>query len=197
MENQNKLYRSYRQKMIGGVAGGLSEYFDTDVVVIRLLFVLLFLFTGGGLLVYIILWIVIPRRPLDLPLQTADREQRPAATSRPALAGIILIFLGVLFLFDNLTPWYHIGQFWPMILVLAGIFVMFPDILKSNRLTLGSACCIFITIKCVYFLKGLIKILPTISKTGKTFRMNFKMNKAIANFQLNMAIYINIAHSSQ
>jgi len=51
--------------MLGGVAGGLGEYFNIDPTVIRLLFVLLALVTAGFpvLLVYFILWIVIPRNP--------------------------------------------------------------------------------------------------------------------------------------
>lgn len=59
MEN-HKLYRSVKQRMIGGVAGGLAEYFDIDPVIVRLVFVIVALAGGGGLLVYIILWIVLP-----------------------------------------------------------------------------------------------------------------------------------------
>ena len=59
MEN-HKLYRSVKQRMIGGVAGGLAEYFDIDTVIIRLVFVIVALAGGGGVLVYIILWIVLP-----------------------------------------------------------------------------------------------------------------------------------------
>ena len=59
MEN-HKLYRSVKQRMIGGVAGGLAEYFDIDAVIIRLVFVIVALAGGGGLLVYIVLWIVLP-----------------------------------------------------------------------------------------------------------------------------------------
>lgn len=59
MEN-HKLYRSEKQRVIGGVAGGLAEYFDIDPVIVRIVFVLVALAGGGGLLVYIILWIVLP-----------------------------------------------------------------------------------------------------------------------------------------
>jgi phage shock protein C len=60
-----KLYRSVSQKMLAGVCGGLAEYFDIDVSIVRLL-------TVGGALVtavlpmfffYIIAWIVIPQQP--------------------------------------------------------------------------------------------------------------------------------------
>lgn len=55
-----KLYRSRKQRMIAGVAGGLAEYFNVDVSIIRLLWVLAIFAVGGGLLAYIIAWIIIP-----------------------------------------------------------------------------------------------------------------------------------------
>jgi len=50
--------------MIAGVCGGLAEYFDLDVSIIRILFVVLTIFTAGfpGILVYIIMWIVVPEQ---------------------------------------------------------------------------------------------------------------------------------------
>jgi len=63
MEETKKLYRSNTQKVIGGVAGGLGEYFNIDPVIIRVLFVLLILAGGGGLLLYVIMWIFIPQNP--------------------------------------------------------------------------------------------------------------------------------------
>jgi phage shock protein C len=61
-----RLYRSNRDVMLGGVAGGLGEYFNLDPTIVRLLFVLLALVTAvfPMLLVYFILWIVMPRAPI-------------------------------------------------------------------------------------------------------------------------------------
>lgn len=59
---KRKLYRDPEQTVLAGVCGGLSVYFNTDPVVIRLIVVLLALFTSGaGILVYIILWIIVPK----------------------------------------------------------------------------------------------------------------------------------------
>jgi len=55
-----KLYRDMDNHVISGVCGGLGAYFDIDPVLLRVLFVLALIFTGVGLLVYIILWIVMP-----------------------------------------------------------------------------------------------------------------------------------------
>ena len=55
-----KLYRSETDRMLGGVCGGLAEHFGIDSTLIRLIFVLIIVYGGSGLILYIILWIVIP-----------------------------------------------------------------------------------------------------------------------------------------
>ena len=65
-ENQpKKLYRS-QDRMLAGVLAGFAEYIHADITLIRIVFVLLSIFSAGfpGLLVYIICWIVIPEKPL-------------------------------------------------------------------------------------------------------------------------------------
>ncbi|HZY35898.1 MAG TPA: PspC domain-containing protein [Mucilaginibacter sp.] len=57
-----KLYRDEYHKVIGGVCAGLGEYFDMDVTIVRLLFCFAFFVMGVGLIPYVILWIVLPRR---------------------------------------------------------------------------------------------------------------------------------------
>jgi phage shock protein C len=58
-----KLYRSVSQKMLGGLCGGLAEYFNLDVSLVRLLFVGIGLVTAvlPMTLFYIIAWIVVPQ----------------------------------------------------------------------------------------------------------------------------------------
>ncbi|MBN2101053.1 PspC domain-containing protein [Candidatus Dojkabacteria bacterium] len=61
MSKENKrIYRSESNRMIAGVCGGIGEYFDVDPTIVRIIWVLVVLFGGSGILVYIILWIVIP-----------------------------------------------------------------------------------------------------------------------------------------
>ncbi|HLF28051.1 MAG TPA: PspC domain-containing protein [Anaerolineae bacterium] len=57
---EKRLYRSRTDRMLGGVCGGLGRYFGVDPSLIRLVFVLLFVFGGSGFLLYLILWIVLP-----------------------------------------------------------------------------------------------------------------------------------------
>lgn len=57
---EKKLYRSETDRMIGGVCGGIAEYFSFDPTLVRLLFVIFVLWGGGGVLAYIICWAIIP-----------------------------------------------------------------------------------------------------------------------------------------
>mgnify|MGYP001351856674 FL=1 len=57
--NKKKLYRNNTDSKIAGICSGIGDYFEIDPVIIRLLFLLGF-FLGGGLIVYIIGWIIIP-----------------------------------------------------------------------------------------------------------------------------------------
>lgn len=63
-ETYKRLYRSRNDRMIAGVCGGIANYFDVDPTWIRLLFVLFFFLGGSALLVYIIMWIVVPNAPV-------------------------------------------------------------------------------------------------------------------------------------
>ena len=62
MSEAKKLYRSKTEKKIFGVCGGLAEYFDVDVTVIRILFLVGLLIVGGGLLAYLICALVMPEQ---------------------------------------------------------------------------------------------------------------------------------------
>lgn len=68
-----KLYRSIKNKMLGGVAAGLGEYLNIDPTLVRLGFVALALMGGPGIVIYIIMWLVVPLEPFDEPpSQTID-----------------------------------------------------------------------------------------------------------------------------
>lgn len=144
MENSNRLYRSNTDKVIGGVSGGLADYLSIDVVIVRVLFVLLVLFGGSGVLVYIILWIAIPEQTISYDAKEdksdveiiSDIKTEPATKkqSNTALgAGIILIIVGLLFLADRLIPFYNVIDFWPLILIVVGVMIIKPDLFKQSK----------------------------------------------------------------
>ncbi|HUK86508.1 MAG TPA: PspC domain-containing protein [Terriglobales bacterium] len=60
---RRRLVRPREGRWIAGVCRGFAEYFDIDVAVIRLMWVLVVFFAGGGILAYIIAWIIMPEEP--------------------------------------------------------------------------------------------------------------------------------------
>jgi phage shock protein C len=62
-EKPKRLYRSGKEKVLGGVCGGIAEYFNVDPTLIRLLWVFFILAFGAGLLAYFIAWLIIPKNP--------------------------------------------------------------------------------------------------------------------------------------
>lgn len=60
-----RLYRNSQNKILAGVCSGLGDYFNIDPVIIRLLWVVLTIFGGAGILIYIIAWIIIPEKPVQ------------------------------------------------------------------------------------------------------------------------------------
>jgi len=66
MNHQDKrLYKSRTNKVIGGVCGGIGEYFGIDPTILRVIFVVLIFFHGAGLLIYLIAWLCMPKRRQD------------------------------------------------------------------------------------------------------------------------------------
>ncbi|MBT3173241.1 MAG: PspC domain-containing protein [Lentimicrobiaceae bacterium] len=147
METSKKLYRVKDKEVFGGVCAGLAEYFNIDVVLVRVIFVLLALFGGGGVLIYIILWIAVPNKPYQHPNIKNETDSDPSVVNTEEvkkketesnsngglIAGVILILLGVIFLGQRIFPIYNIGDLWPLILVVVGVILIKPDIFKSNK----------------------------------------------------------------
>ena len=62
-EGVKELHRSTKDRKLAGICGGIGEYFELDPTIIRVLFVVFSVFLGGGILAYIILWLVMPQEP--------------------------------------------------------------------------------------------------------------------------------------
>lgn len=73
-----RLHRSLSQKMIAGVCGGLAEYFDIDVSLVRLVFVAISIASAliPMFIFYVVAWIVIPSQS-PAPPQTGDKGNQP------------------------------------------------------------------------------------------------------------------------
>ncbi len=129
---EKRLYRSKRDKMIGGVCGGIAEYFEVDSTVVRLICAITFLAGGTGVLAYIVGLIIIPERTdynsfeseVDSEKETIyyeNGEMKSKGNEKNRLiAGAILIFLGVTFLFKEFFYWFDFSYIWPVALIVLG-----------------------------------------------------------------------------
>jgi phage shock protein C len=63
VDPNRKLYRSRADRKLAGICGGLAKYFNVDATLIRVLFVLLAVLGGSGVVLYLALWIIVPREP--------------------------------------------------------------------------------------------------------------------------------------
>jgi phage shock protein C len=63
MAETRKLYRSQTNRQVAGVCGGLAEYFNLDATLIRILFVVLAVLGGSGIVLYLAMWIIVPKEP--------------------------------------------------------------------------------------------------------------------------------------
>lgn len=137
-----RLYRSRTNAMLGGVAGGLGEYLNIDPTFVRLFFVLLALGSGIGVLLYLLLWIILPREDQlrsqeGAPFRPGEFANRAGqmgrefgeAVSRPNPATVKwigggLILAGIFFLLENLNlpwlSWFQRELLWPLLLIVAG-----------------------------------------------------------------------------
>ena len=72
-DESKKLYRSTDNRWLAGVCGGLAKYFDIDPTLVRVIFVVLAFFGLGGAIIYLLLWVLIPKEPTDEELAMMDK----------------------------------------------------------------------------------------------------------------------------
>lgn len=151
-KTEKRLVRTSKNKMLGGVAAGIGNYFDLDPNIIRFLFIVLTVFGGSGVLMYLLLWLLLPsdtsetsggrdtmRENIGQMKETVqgfaedikkevtpektETEQKPKSQG---YLGVILVVLGIGFLLINLglLDMYIIRRFWPVLLVFLGVSLL-------------------------------------------------------------------------
>jgi phage shock protein C len=115
------LRRSSTDSVIGGVAGGLGHYFALDPVLVRIAFVLLVLAGGSGILLYIVLWIVIPEATPE-----EDVVARPGKGFEASglLLGGAMVAIGTFILLRRIIPWFDGQVMWAVLLISLGAFIV-------------------------------------------------------------------------
>jgi phage shock protein PspC (stress-responsive transcriptional regulator) len=142
--------------MLFGVAGGMAEWMDLDPAIVRLVWALLILAGGVGLLLYIIAAIVIPEAPSDLtpasglgattegsasapasePTRREARRARRAArrgSGNPGMVfGLILVIVGAWFLLRQYLPSLDLGWVMPGALIVIGLVLVVGALNRSG-----------------------------------------------------------------
>ncbi len=132
-----RLSRNESDKMIAGICGGIANYINIDSVLVRALFFFLIFASGIGILIYIILWFIMPLES-NLNSSGADviqdniEEMGQTVTDKvsklghPGSGGIFLVLLGAYFLFNQmgLLHWLHGGIFWPLLIIGFGVYML-------------------------------------------------------------------------
>jgi len=131
-----KLYRSSKDMYIGGVCGGLGEVIDLDSNIIRVVFVLFAIF-GAGVVIYLIMWAILPLKTLEEYGEEKKDENtinmkkdnsdtyRVTDTRNLRFFGSGLIFLGVLLLVNNLFLSLDFHKLWPLLIIFIGGIIIF------------------------------------------------------------------------
>lgn len=145
-EMEKQLYRSQTKKVIAGVSGGLGDYFKIDPVIIRALFIILTLVWGVGIPAYIVMWIIVPKEPINLrykdresySTETEINEEKeghdyrskntpvnhPPQGQGTFIIAVILIVLGSIFLLDDIFSWLSFNYIWPSALIIIGAYLL-------------------------------------------------------------------------
>jgi phage shock protein C len=149
---RDRLYRSRDERVVFGVAGGVSDWLDIDPTLVRLAFVLATVFGGAGLLIYIVMAIVVPEEPLvaEAPAAAPGAGEAPASPGATAAAvdaraarqaaraarraersgngavifGAILVLVGGWFLARRAFPALDSDLLGPAILILIGVLLI-------------------------------------------------------------------------
>jgi phage shock protein C len=156
--NRRSLYRCRHDRKLAGVASGLAEFFDLDVSLVRILWILSIFIGGMGVLLYIVMAIIVPLEPEYYPEAATGSTSQPAAVGPDGETGIqsgwhtstvphqhksdggsgigvtffgaLLIIFGALALIDGYLPdWADSGRFlWPAFILAVGALLVVTGI---------------------------------------------------------------------
>ena len=150
MKKESKtLYRSKKDRILLGVCGGLAEYFDMDPTLVRVIFVLLSIFSGTGIIIYILLAIFVPEEGTDdkaepeikeklkdfgqdvkekvhgIAKEIKEQNKHIDYSKTRNIIAVIFIFIGVALLLQQFFVWSIWDIFLPLIIILLGIAIIF------------------------------------------------------------------------
>lgn len=196
-----KLYRSAQNRMIGGVCAGMADFFGIDVTLIRLVWVVLTIMNGAGLLVYLLCMALIPQKPDSEPAET--RPQR--STEWSLYFGVALTAMGFYFLMRHHLPWFPFHWhwriwhslrpfFWPTVLILAGLLLILRGSHEDGSVSLGESKLRFTRSRRQRMIAGVCGgIAEHLQIDPSLIRIAFVGLTLLAGFWLGIAVYLVLA----
>lgn len=130
----SRIYKSEKDKVFDGVCGGIGEYFDIDPVIIRLLWVVLVIFGGTGVVAYVLAMLIIPKSPEDFIPEAKEVKKSDPEKYSNRFWGVIIIIAGFLLLFGLVGPLgglfaglaFLMGHvLWPLLIIGLGFYLYF------------------------------------------------------------------------
>ena len=144
---KQRLCRSKQNKILGGVAGGIGEFFEIDPVIIRIIFVILAAFGGTGVVIYLVLWLLLPDTDgvsvaenfaaeikkeecadCDSDHKSAKNKGSIEISESKKIFGALLIVFGLYLLISRILPNLNLGVYlWPSLIILFGLFIVYKS----------------------------------------------------------------------
>jgi len=148
----NRLYRSESDRVLGGVCAGLGNFLGIDPILIRIFFIVWTVLGEFSVLIYILLWVIVPSdtssdadgtfqiNDLGARFHQMGREigeiSRQPNSELIIFTGLGLIAWGAYYLVQRLIPyldlWAYSQYLWPAMLIIAGVFVIIRTIKKKE-----------------------------------------------------------------
>ncbi|HPC27463.1 MAG TPA: PspC domain-containing protein [Candidatus Methanomethylicus sp.] len=135
-----RLYRS-NDRILGGVCGGIAEYFGIDPSLVRIAWVILTLAAGSGILLYLLAWLIIPPSPyVTSPAPGGQAAPSSYSASHPTNSGLIVVaIIGVIILMAglmSLAQRFFLFPFGiyilPLALVIVGVAVIAVAVMRRR-----------------------------------------------------------------
>jgi phage shock protein C len=137
-----RLYRSRRDRVFAGVAGGTADWLNADPALIRVAWVVLAFVTSGlAVLVYVVMAFVVPEEPVaqraiapgavgtdpdatETLTDSVEPEPRRGETNGPLILGIVLVVAGLFFLLREYVPTIDWDRLWPIAVIALGVLLL-------------------------------------------------------------------------
>ena len=139
--SNKKLYRAGKGHILGGVCAGVADYFNVDVNLVRILWLVFSLINGIGIVAYVIGLLLIPKNPEHEKLPPDEQKRSPNAG---LFIGVALVLIGLSFGFHtwfNLYwwdfPWFYWNinwhLVWPLLLIVFGAWFIYQSMTKEQN----------------------------------------------------------------